>query len=158
MGYRIKRRRLTGYDKEACYKFLIKNCPEKYKQIYGEKVKGIFNRVNCTIFLSTFMEFMQEMVSNLEENTKIVFEGLEMWKAAPAPRRFYNLRTGEYLRTFTKNNYKIKFCDSFWKPKDSWKQYIRGNDRLRNIICREKYEELEDKIAEETDDYTNMNL
>lgn len=158
MGYRIKRRKLTGYGKDSCYKFLIKNCPEKYKQIYGEKVRGIFNRVNCAIFLSTFMEFMQEMVSDLEEDTKIIFEGLEIWKTPPAPRYFHNIKTGEYSRTLTKNNYRIRFRDSFWAAKDSWKQYIKGNNKLRNIICREKYEELENKIAEEKEDYGDMNL
>lgn len=158
VGYKTKRRKLTGYTRETCCDFLIKHCPEKYRQVYGEEIKGIFNRVNCEIWLDTFMEYMESIVNDLEEDTRIIFEGLELWRTRPIKLHHVHVQTGEAITSYSKHNYKLKFRDSFWAPKNSWRKYIKQQNYLKNIISRQKYKDLEEQIGDEAIDDIDMNL
>lgn len=152
------KRRIAGCTRASYYTYMSEKCNEKYKEIYGENIKGIFNRVNCEIWLDTFIEFLQEQIDRLEVDTSFIFEGLKIWRNSPKVMKYHNIKTGEINSAVSKMNYKIKFLNKFFEKKEGWKKYTRRDMPLTNFISRKKYEEAEEQIAAEIENGWGMTL
>lgn len=149
MAHRKARKAIAMQGRVGAYKYIKKKCLQKFKDVYGEEIRGIFTETTFDIWMDSFFEYLQYCLSKLGDETKFTLDGLEFYKQAPRRVKIKNMHTGEIKMTTTRRNYRIRVTDGFWRDKDCWKKHIRNEAKKANNLNKKKFITIEKQISKD---------